>query len=497
MAEPLREPTLFPDHTPGDGSGAPDTPDEMLPGSHEIPVVSAPRVERTWSVAELHRELSDLLSGHFGERTWVTGEMRSLKRSPKGHTYFELVEPDSDGDYNAPKLSVTLFAGRRRKVNAQIAETGGRVGFQDGTVVRICGEVSTYAARSSLQLLMTGIDPAYTLGAISQRRELVLASLRAENLLEANAALEVPWPPVRLAVVTSTGSAAAADTLHELEVAGIGFHVSLVDARTQGAEAEGMLVAALRTAESLEVDVVLLVRGGGSATDLAVFDSEALARAIAALEVPVFSGIGHETDRTVADEVAHSSHKTPTAAAAAVTAMAHEAQRKLADSTASVSTAALGTLARRERDLAEATRRTSFAHRSHVEREDRLLTARLERIAASAPLAVGRVEHRLDSLAQRITAASRPALMRSNQSLEALASVVRAHDPARMMERGWSLTHDAHGNLVRSVADLDPGDELLTTLADGTVASTVSERDPGPHAPPTTGSPSRAQPPER
>ncbi|MCZ7630541.1 MAG: exodeoxyribonuclease VII large subunit [Microthrixaceae bacterium] len=355
MASAPFEPPLFSlDEPTDDASGEPHPP-----------------VEHTWSVPELYGTLSYLIEGRFGSSTWVTGELRSLSSSPKGHRYFELIEPGSEDDYNTPRLKVTLFAGNRKRVNATLRETGSAVQIEEGTILRICGELRPYAARSTLQLVMTGIDPSYTLGVVGRRREAVLAALRAEDLIGANARLEVPYPSIDVALITSMGSAAAADTLHELERARVGFRLVTLDSRTQGAEAEPSIVAALRTAEDLSVDVVLLVRGGGSASDLSVFDSELIARTIAGLSVPVFTGIGHETDRSVADEVAHTAHKTPTAAAAAIVTAAIDARRSLEQAAASVRSAASGTVVRAERDLLGAARRErSPAVRISIARTD-------------------------------------------------------------------------------------------------------------------------------
>lgn len=458
--------------TAGPTEGTLFSEDELAgaPGASEDPTTPT---EQTWSVPELFQELTGVVVGHFGSRTWVTGELRSLSRSSRGHRYFELIEPGAEGDFAAPRLKVTLFAGNRRRVNAQLTETGNAVRIEEGTVLRICGELRPYPQRSTLQLVMTGIDPAYTLGVVGQRREAVLAALRAEGLLGSNATLPLPYPCMDVGVITSMGSAAAADTLHELDRAGIGFRVVALDARTQGAEAERTLVAALRTAEEMSLDVVLLVRGGGSASDLAAFDGEALARTIAGLELPVLTGIGHETDRSVADEVAHTAHKTPTAAASALVAMATEARRGLEQAAASVGTAAAGSAARAERDLSGAARSSAFACRQHLEREDRLLSARLERIGAAAPLALSRLDSRVAQLTRRLSGAVEPSLARATTRLDNLAALAKARDPRKMMELGWSLTHDSGGNLVRSAEDLAPGDSLTTTLTDGTVTSTV------------------------
>src|SRR5262249_23054504 len=136
-------------------------------------------------------------------------------------------------------------------------------------------------------------------------RDEVLRRLSADALLDRNATAPLPPVPLRVGLVTSRGSAAAADFLHELELSGFGWQVVVADTRVQGTDAEQSIVAALDRAIAAEVDAVALVRGGGSRTELATFDAEALARAIASSPVPVLTGIGHEVDDSVADRVAH------------------------------------------------------------------------------------------------------------------------------------------------------------------------------------------------
>src|SRR5262249_40009071 len=146
-------------------------------------------------------------------------------------------------------------------------------------------------------------------------REKVLRALAADHLLDVNGRVPMPLVPLRVGLITSRESAAYHDFVHELEVSGFGFVVSVVDVRVQGAAASRRIVWALNELSNLDVDVVVLARGGGSRADLAPFDTEIVARAVAGMRVPVFTGVGHEVDRSVVDEVAHSACKTPTACA--------------------------------------------------------------------------------------------------------------------------------------------------------------------------------------
>jgi exodeoxyribonuclease VII large subunit len=416
----------------------------------------------TWTVGELHEAINGLLVHVFGDEVWIEGEVRNLKRSANSHVYFDLVEAGRDGDTSRPMLAVTLFSKERQEVNRHLIDQGGAVRMGDGVRVRIRGRLNIYGARSSLQLRMSWIDPAFTLGVMGQERDRVLALLSAEGLLGVNAAVPMPPVPLHIALVTSSGSAAHADALDELRRAGPGFRISVLDARTQGAEAERSIVAALRAAAVLRADVVLLVRGGGARTDLAAFDTEAVARAIAASPLPVVTGIGHEIDRTVADEVAHAAHKTPTAAAAAVAERARRFTHDLDLLVAQLPAATRGRLVRAAAQLDASAHRAGRAASHHL-------------------VAAGR---ELDHLARRTAVAAPRLLDDSERRVQGLAARARAHDPSTALARGWSITRDDSGRVLRSATRVLPGATLHTTLADGTVRSVVPEpSSPEPSSP--------------
>ena len=427
----------------------------------------------TWSVAELHEALSGLLVNVFGEEMWVEGELRNTKRSANGHVYFDLVDPGRDGEANRPMLAVTLFAKERQAVNRFLAQQGGMVRMGDGVRVRIRGRLNVYAARSTLQLRMSWIDPAFTLGVMGQERDRVLALLATEGLIGANAAAPMPDVALHIALVTSLGSAAHADALDELRRAGVGFRITAIDARTQGADAARSIVAALRSAVEHNAEIVLLVRGGGARTDLAAFDTESVARAIAASPVPVVTGIGHEIDRTVADEIAHSAHKTPTAAAAAVADGARRAARDIEVAAAQLPAAVRGALVRAARTLDGAAHGAGRAAGLQLEITRREVEHLSRRVGSAAPRVLALDSTRLADAAARIGPSVQRRLNGDRERLDGLAARSHAHDPAAAMARGWSITRGADGRALRSVDGLSPGDVIRTTLADGTVHASV------------------------
>ena len=376
--------------------------------------------EPTFTVADLNAGIGAVLGRAFPDELWVRGEIANISRPPSGHVYFDLV----DGDCG---LSVTLWASDRQVVNAVLRRAGGAVRMTDGTEVRIRVRVSWYPKRGQVSLRMLSIDTAYTLGRLAEARELLLQKLRAEGLLARQPALVLAPVPLRVGLVTSDGSAAAHDFLTTLEASGYSFDVVLADARVQGLEAEASVLDALARLHASGVDVVCVVRGGGARTDLAAFDSEAIARAIAVFPIPVLTGIGHEIDTTVADLVAHRRCLTPTACAGALVERVAEWCARLHDRRRAIARAALRAV-------------------------DTTVIDRLARqLARDAPRALDHATRLVDNVETR----------------------ARALDPARTLARGWSITRDADGRLIRSMNDAPTGTRLVTTVADGVVRSTV------------------------
>lgn len=437
----------------------------------------------TLTVAELAARIARLTATAFPGDLWVEGQIRNLSRSANGHVYFNLVEPIAAGDQPRAQVSVTLLAPERKAVNNQLKRAGGAVRMEDGIEVRIQGRLRWYAPRGTLQLKMSAIDPAFTLGRLRADRDRILAALVTDGLLDANRARPMPVVPLRVGLVTSVGSAAHADVLGELTASGLGFTVRCVDARTQGVECERSVTRALRRLAADGVDVVLVVRGGGARTDLAGFDTDGVARAIAAMPVPVLTGIGHEVDTSIADEVAHAAHKTPTAAAAAVIGVVQQFldrvdQRWTATRRAAVAAATVadGRLDRRSVRVGRAATRSLTRH-----------TARLDVAAERTGRGAGRALDRSEAVlaAALTTSAGRAGrgLHRAGRSVDALAAQVRLHDPDLVLARGWTITTTADGRPVGRLADLAPGTDLRTRFADGTVTSTVTAVDPVPTPP--------------
>lgn len=402
----------------------------------------------TWSVGDLCAAIRDTFSAVFPEEIWLEGEIVGLNVASSGHVYFDVIEPDSEGS-RVDKMSVALWKGRRQGVESVLAraEAGPLV---DGIRVRIRGELSFYAPQGRVQLLMTAIDPHHTLGQLAVDRERVLKSLSMAGLLDANSALKVPLVPLHVGLITSDGSAAYNDFVNEISLSPYPFRISLVHSAVQGAEAESGLIAAIETLGDVDVDVIAVVRGGGARTDLMAFDLESVATAVANSTRPVLSGIGHEIDRSVVDEVAHTAFKTPTACAAAL----------------------VQTVAAFDQNLDLSARRiVNMAVTSH-DRTSEAISHSARAIGDRARRTLDIREERLAALSSRLSDLGLMSISRNSQRLDRISDLLRALHPDRILARGFSITRDRDGEIVRGQVPL--GSTLVNETADSLITSTVT-----------------------
>jgi exodeoxyribonuclease VII large subunit len=401
--------------------------------------------EPTFSVGELTDAVNQVLRRGFLDGVWVRGEIEGYQQRGN-HVYFSLT--DHDGDRRAT-IAVALFANIAMRLRPLLARH--RLRLRDGLTVRVHGRLDLYAATGKLSLVMDGLDPTFTLGQLAADRDQLLRRLVGEGLLDANKRRPLPMLPLRVGVVASRDSAAWHDLVHELTRSAFAFHLVHVDVRVQGVTAPDEVAAAIRALGRRAVDVIVVVRGGGARSDLAAFDSEPIARAIAASPVPVLTGLGHEIDRSVADEVAHTALKTPTACAQhLVERVQHGRDRS------ELAWAGIARRADRRLDLA--------SHRS-----DRLARA----IAARCRGAHGYAEQRLELAASRLSQRGPRVADVAGHRLDGIEARVRSLDPSRALARGWTITRRADGSLVRSADVLAAGDVVVTTFLDGQARSRV------------------------
>jgi exodeoxyribonuclease VII large subunit len=433
---------------------------------------------RTITVAEFYERLGGAVHGEFPGAIWVSAEIRNVRDTRSGHRYIELADRDSD-EWSGPArdrvLEVVCWARDWPPIRKQLKKAG--IELAPGLVVRVLGRVAIWDGGGKVRLSMMRIDVEALVGDIAAARARVLAALTEEGIVDSNRRLPVPLVPLRIGVVTSAGSEAYRDFGGKLRASGFRFEVRVEDAIVQGPTAPRAIAAALRRFVSYEPHLVVIVRGGGARTDLVAFDSEPVARAIVAAPFPVWTGIGHTGDRSVADEVANRSLSTPTACAEAVI-------ERVATYWEQINGRARLLAAHVRGRLDQLTARLEGSARRIEQATGHQLVRRAEHLSRSAAMlqrcATQVLEDEQGELQRRAMASRRTAdlLVSARVSeLTALRSLLRAFDPARQLERGWALVRDAGGRTVSSTRRVAAGDELSVVLADGRVEAMVTAVD--------------------
>lgn len=423
----------------------------------------------TYTVGDFADLINDALRSGVPAHSWVKGEIQGFTDRPP-HQYFTIVD---DRPGVTAQLRVQLFAPQKKRIQPMLARAGVRLA--NGVKVRISGTVDYWAGGGSLGFKMSGIDPRFTLGELALQRVELVKRLKASGAYDRNRTTVLSPAPLRLGVVTSGESAAWADFTHEIERSGLAFVLRLVDVRVQGEQALTDIPAAIDLLGGRDdLDAVVLIRGGGSRTDLAAFDAEVIAEAIARSALPVFTGIGHEIDTSIADEVAYRALKTPTACAAALVEIVQAFVADTEDAWAAIRRRAEAVVAASNTRLDAVTHSVRLQATHAVTRSDRTLASRAGAVRDRVRAGLDRSAGRLDRSTERLRRVPQ-VLDRRDLVVTAAAERLRLLDPATTMARGWSITRTADGRSVRDAAQLSPGDHIVTTFATGTATSRVEE----------------------
>ena len=446
------------------------------------------------TVSQLYDRVDRAVRGAFPEEVWVTGEVRSMKVLTKGHCFLDLVDPAQADDPGAPTLSAKCWAGTWRTVRTSLDRLG--IALEAGMVVRVRGEVGLYKARGSVDFTVREVDTEALMGKVAAERARLVQALVDENLYDRQRRIRLPALPLRVGLVASPGTEGCNDFLGGLRGSGLAFAVTIAPTAVQGKDAPAMVAAAISDLQQLPLDIVVVVRGGGSKADLAAFDQEAVARAVAASALPVWTGIGHTGDQSVADEVANRACITPTECGQEVARVALDYWRGVEDAGAALARVARDRVLQADKAVAARQRSVATCARSQLDRHGDALSHRARNLRtvvrgqldahaarlAVASLATARGARRAAAAGEMELAvrargiASLPGRRLEVEELRAgqRRRLLGAYDYQRQLERGYSVTRDASGAVLRSVDDLAPGTVLATQLADGTVGSTVT-----------------------
>ena len=413
-----------------------------------------------WGVAALVREVAELIAAGIGACT-VRGEISGFSRAASGHCYFNL--KDSDG--GTALIRCAMF---RR--------AAGLLGFApaDGQLVELRGRLGVYEPRGELQFVVEAMQRAGA-GALYEQFLRIKASLEAQGLFDLARKRPLPAYPGAVGIVTSPGAAALHDVLTALARRAPQLRVIVYPSLVQGSEAPAQLAAAIALASTrAEVDALIVCRGGGSLEDLWAFNDERVVRAICAASMPVVSGVGHETDVTLADFAADLRAPTPTAAAELV-APTREACLQMLQAYASLmSRRLLEVLDQNAQRLDRAALRLSRPAQG-VRRQGERLSLLAHRLANHAPRELQAQRARLVQVQGDLHHGSAMQLAAARQRLDALAARLRALDPSQVLARGYAWLSDAAGRAVTSAQLLEVGQPLQAVLQDGVADVRVTQ----------------------
>ena len=443
------------------------------------------------TVSELTRTVRDLLEGQIGD-VWVEGEISNYRKQSSGHHYFTLKDDRS-------QIACVMFA---RSYGAQA-----QIPLSDGLKVQAYGRVTVYEARGQYQLIIQLVQSKGQ-GLLQARFEALKRKLLAEGLFEKDRKRALPKFPRRVALITSPTGAALQDMLNILQRRNPWLSILICPVRVQGdgaaAEISEMIRYVSVRAQELNVNVMIVGRGGGSFEDLWEFNEESVARAIYSSSVPVISAVGHEIDFTIADFVADVRAPTPSAAAEILAPDILKLQGELAARRTGLDRLVRQALAIRRVQLARLAEASCLREPGRLlgERQQQVdqIELRLAQAGLSAFdrrrsqiakilafLSAFRPDRLLDAkrreLAVTETRLKRVLWVRieyQKDSIRRLANSIRLLGPQQTLERGYSITLDANRNVIRSARSIKVGDALSTKFADGEAYS-VAVRDHNPH----------------
>lgn len=405
------------------------------------------------TLSELQRHIKQALEGALPLPVWVVAEVSELKVNYSGHCYLELVEKSEPARGGTPIPRAQARAVIWRQQYAMLsayfeAETGSRLAAGMKILAKV---LVSYHELYGLSLQITDLDASYTLGEVERQKQMTIAQLQADGVWDMNREQELPLLTQRVAIVSSAAAAGYRDFCNELQQGGYAFRTTLFDAVVQGQAAEESICAALAAVAERqeEFDVVVIIRGGGSASDLSCFNSYRLCSYVAQFPLPVVTGIGHDKDTSVADMVAHTPLKTPTAVAAWLTERMARLEGWLTDAAMHLSELAV-----------KATQREQL---------------RLERMAGEVARLGGtyceRARSRMAMLGEQLRSEVARFIERRAMFLQVAESSVEARAPEKILRLGFAVVR-CDGRAVTSAKGLK-GREVDIQLAEGYIKAEV------------------------
>ena len=403
------------------------------------------------SLSELTNKIQSVIRQNFTDAIWVRAEISELRENG-GHCYLELIEKDSETDNILAKTRATCWANVYRMLKPYFESNTGET-LRAGLNVLVAVTVE-FNGVYGFSLNIRDIDPTYTIGELAARRMQIIQKLREEGIDDMNKQLPFPTLPQRIAIISSETAAGYGDFCNQLnsDTSHFAFYPRLFPAIMQGNMAETSIIGALeKIYKHVELfDVVVIIRGGGATTDLSCFDSYNLAINCAQFPLPIIAGIGHQRDVSILDMVAHTSVKTPTAAAEYL----------------------ISALEKAEEEIDELASELCNFTSNIIQKEHKSLELYMLKIKQASRTGFLKEQNRLSNYLFQLKSMYRNRIHRETNKLALIATRIETQSPKYLYERGYTIT-TVHGKRITSALQVKPGDKVTTHLADGHFDSEV------------------------
>lgn len=408
------------------------------------------------TLSQLQQRIKSVIEQGLPLPLWVVAEIAECKVNYSGHCYLELIEKaettDSRATSSVPRAQAraVIWRSQYAMLSAYFeSQTGSRL----AAGMKILAKVTvSYHELYGLSLQITDLDPSYTLGEVERQKQLTISRLQADGVWDCNREVELPTLVQRLAVVSSASAAGYRDFCQELQRSPYAFHHTLFEAVMQGAAAEESICAALSAIAEREeeFDAVIIIRGGGSTSDLSCFNSYRICSYVAQFPLPVITGIGHDKDVSVVDMVAHSPLKTPTAVAAWLNERMATLEGKIEEAA---------------QLLTDAARTKTSAEQLRIERWAGYLRELSQQLCE-------RHRSRMMLLHEQLRSAVERVIERESSRLQLATEVVEAHNPKSILRRGFAIVR-IKGQATPSTESVSSGDMIDIELTDGNLQAEV------------------------
>ncbi len=408
------------------------------------------------TLSQLQQQISKVITSQFALPMWVSAEISDLKVNYSGHCYMELVEKgESDGVAKAQARAVIWKSAYSRVAGSFEMQTG--TTLERGVKI-LAKVVVNYHELYGMSLQIIEIDPRYTLGDIERQRQITISRLEKDGVWDMNREHKLPMLVQRIAIISSSSAAGYQDFCKELAQGGFHFTTTLFDSVMQGSAAEDSIVDSLYAIAEREdeFDIAIIIRGGGSTSDLNCFNSYTMASTVAQFPLPIFAGIGHDKDTSVVDMVAHRTLKTPTAVAGWLN----------------------DRMSRIEGWLMSAAQTLHDAAIDSSRRHELLLERYMTDITAEVNQHISRQRTKLNDSTSSLKDGVERYTEDQNRRLSHTLEVVENYSPQRLLDLGFSILRAAGDGMaaIGSVEKIECGDEVVVNLHDGEITATVTSK---------------------